>query len=103
MFLGAAASCSFPFKYNGYTYNACTTAGDSQGRYWCAINTSDKDGDMKGTGKWVWCNSRTSSSGGRKCKIPFKYKNSIYYACTTADHHSKWCYFEEKAGSWGIC
>ena len=113
MFLGveesttktAKSSCSFPFKYNGHTYNTCTTAGDSQGRYWCAINIKDKDKhkDMKGSGKWVWCDSRTSTTGTRKCKMPFKYKDLIYNTCTTTDHHSEWCYFEEKAGSWGLC
>ena len=55
----ATASCSFPFKWNGHTYNACTTAGvtNSEGRYWCAINTENSSEDMEGTGKWVWCNS----------------------------------------------
>ena len=80
----AKASCSFPFKWNGHTYNACTIAGDSQGRYWCAINTKDSSEDMEGTGKWVWCNSRTSTKGTRKCKLPFKYRGSIYYTCTSA-------------------
>ena len=87
--------------YADRIYKACTIAGDSEGRYWCAINS--KNVEMKGTGKWVWCNSKTSSTGAKKCKIPFKYKGSTYYACTTADHHSMWCHFEEKAGSWGIC
>ena len=104
MFLGfATAPCSFPFKYNGDTYNTCTTAGDSDGRYWCAINMGDSSEDMKGTGKWVWCASRTSKTGTRKCKIPFQYKDYTYYDCTTADHPTKWCYFEEKEGSWGDC
>merc|ERR1712080_501189 len=41
----------FPFKYKGDKYNSCTTAGDPDGRFWCAVNV--KPGrEMRNSGKW---------------------------------------------------
>merc|ERR1712080_750609 len=93
--LSGSRPCVFPFKYKGDKYNSCTTAGDPDGRFWCAVNV--KPGrEMRNSGKWAWCDSANSNTGSRECKIPFKYKGLKYYECTTADHPTSWCRFEEK-------
>merc|ERR1712080_229551 len=71
--LGGSRPCVFPFKYKGDKYNSCTTAGDPDGRFWCAVNV--KPGrEMRNSGKWAWCDSANSNTGSRECKIPFKIK-----------------------------
>ncbi|XP_039256683.2 72 kDa type IV collagenase-like [Styela clava] len=45
------AACTFPFKFEGYTYVDCTTVGRTDYKLWCAT-TDDYDKD----GMWGFCN-----------------------------------------------
>nr|XP_040566435.1 72 kDa type IV collagenase-like [Lepeophtheirus salmonis] len=48
----SGVSCTFPFKYNGKTYDACTTA-DNSGSPWCATSVNAQ-GEYQGYGN---CNT----------------------------------------------
>ncbi|XP_052442128.1 cation-independent mannose-6-phosphate receptor [Carassius gibelio] len=61
--------CVFPFKYNGESYNECTTAGMTDGRKWCAT-TSDYVKDQK----WGFCSSAPRG----------KRQSSILFSCDRA-------------------
>jgi len=50
----------------------------------------------------------TANAGSSQCKFPFKYKGSVYHACTFNDYHTLWCATETNdAGDfnheWGHC
>jgi len=45
--------CVFPFKFNGKTYNKCTTDESKDGQPWCAFRV-DKNGEAI-KGKWANC------------------------------------------------
>ncbi|XP_043390818.1 matrix metalloproteinase-9-like [Chelonia mydas] len=48
--------CTFPFKYKGKSYSACTRDGSTDKQLWCAT-TSDYDKD----GKWKFCTQKGES------------------------------------------
>jgi integrin beta 3 len=50
--------CVFPFTFLGDTYDACTAAGRSDGKMWCA-STKSYDDDRK----WGFC---PDQGGGRR-------------------------------------
>merc|ERR1712241_757194 len=36
--------CTFPFKYEGKSYNSCTEVGSENGKAWCALAVDARDG-----------------------------------------------------------
>merc|ERR1719186_2399647 len=105
--------CSFPFIFEGMTYNDCTTAKHSKS--WCSIETDDKK-EHKG-GAWGECpidkkkerTGRFVQQGSRPCVFPFEYKGYKYTSCTTARTNSgSWCAIHDQSmeggsGQWGWC
>ncbi|CAM5123236.1 unnamed protein product [Natator depressus] len=91
--------CTFPFKYKGKSYSACTRDGSTDKRLWCAT-TSDYDKD----GKWKLCTQKVSPA----CAFPFIYKGKSYSACTRDGTRSRlrWCATTtnyDKDGRWRYC
>ncbi|CAM2110259.1 unnamed protein product [Caretta caretta] len=72
--------CTFPFKYKGKSYLACTRDGSTDKRLWCAT-TSDYDKD----GKWKFCTQKDYDNG-EACVFPFTYKGKRFSACTKFDN-----------------
>eukprot|EP00418_Pyrodinium_bahamense_P046644 CAMPEP_0179200854 /NCGR_PEP_ID=MMETSP0796-20121207/99961_1 /TAXON_ID=73915 /ORGANISM="Pyrodinium bahamense, Strain pbaha01" /LENGTH=382 /DNA_ID=CAMNT_0020905411 /DNA_START=1 /DNA_END=1149 /DNA_ORIENTATION=- len=77
--------CKFPFKYNGRTYETCTSDGEM--RLWCATSTKS-DGYVD---KWDYCRCCDYTTSQGKCIFPFKYWYNTYYTCINANHDHVWC------------
>ena len=45
--------CIFPFRYNGKSYDSCTTDDDPDNEFWCAIEVK-ANGDIQ-RGEWGYC------------------------------------------------
>ena len=109
--------CVFPFKYEGVTYNECTTQDSDTA--WCSnrVNTrsgiaikgewSDCEPGCPGTGSGNSGSGNAGSTGGsqskgtqlcksengRDCVFPFKYKGTTYNQCTKKGSKNgvAWC------------
>jgi len=123
----------FPFKYNGVTYNSCTTDGNVLGVSWCSTEVDD-DGNTV-SGNWGDCPDTPSctspqttttttttttpppciTSGGPKpglpCVFPFTSGGQTYTSCTTNGNilGVAWCPTEVDGNGntvwnqWGDC
>ncbi|NXW43406.1 MMP9 protein, partial [Nyctiprogne leucopyga] len=100
--------CTFPFIFDGTSYDACTTDGRSDGYRWCATTASfDKDK------KYGFCPNRDTAviggnSQGDPCVFPFTFLGQSYSACTSQGRQDGklWCattsnYDTDK--KWGFC
>ena len=50
-------SCQFPFKYDGITYNQCTTDGNEENETlaWCSTKVDNSGNHVAGQGKYGFC------------------------------------------------
>ena len=62
--------CMFPFTFLGDTYEACTAAGRSDGKMWCA-STRSYDDDRK----WGFCPDQ-GGGGGQMARVETKMVDS---------------------------
>ncbi|XP_030060173.1 72 kDa type IV collagenase [Microcaecilia unicolor] len=100
--------CKFPFKFQGTSYNSCTTEGRTDGYRWCAT-TEDYDQDKK----YGFCPETAMStvggnSEGSPCVFPFTFLGNKYDSCTSAGRSDgkMWCassssYDDDR--KWGFC
>ncbi|KAH0619645.1 hypothetical protein JD844_000478 [Phrynosoma platyrhinos] len=100
--------CKFPFKFQGNTYDSCTTEGRTDGYRWCGT-TEDYDRDKK----FGFCPETAMStvggnSEGAPCVFPFIFLGNKYEACTSSGRQDgkMWCsttsnYDEDR--KWGFC
>ncbi|XP_062854809.1 zinc finger protein 335-like [Trichomycterus rosablanca] len=105
---GDDAECVFPFKFQGETYNSCTTEGRDDGYRWCAT-TSDFDKDKK----FGFCPNRDTAviggnAEGEPCQFPFTFLGKTYTSCTSEGRGDGklWCATTssyEKDKKWGFC
>lgn len=66
------SDCKFPFKYNGKSYDNCTTDGDNGNRPWCSL-TNEYIGVFK------YCYDFWASS--LKCTFPFTVNSKTFNSC----------------------
>ena len=57
--------CVFPFKYNGQTYDECTTAESENGKPWCALKV-DRRGEVV-PNQWGDCELYNCPYNNTKC------------------------------------
>ncbi|KAM3920026.1 72 kDa type IV collagenase [Leptodactylus fuscus] len=100
--------CKFPFKFQGKSYDSCTTEGRSDGYRWCAT-TEDYDQDKT----YGFCpETALSTVGGNAegypCVFPFTFLGNKYNSCTSAGRSDGklWCatsssYDDDR--KWGFC
>ncbi|KAF7244738.1 72 kDa type IV collagenase [Varanus komodoensis] len=100
--------CKFPFKFQGNTYDSCTTEGRQDGYRWCGT-TEDYDRDKK----FGFCPETAMStvggnSEGQPCVFPFTFLGNKYDSCTSSGRQDgkMWCsttsnYDEDR--KWGFC
>ncbi|XP_056382277.1 72 kDa type IV collagenase [Hyla sarda] len=100
--------CKFPFKFQGKSYDSCTTEGRTDGYRWCAT-TEDYDQDKS----YGFCpETALSTVGGNAegspCVFPFTFLGNKYNSCTSAGRSDGklWCassssYDDDR--KWGFC
>ncbi|XP_069495734.1 72 kDa type IV collagenase [Ambystoma mexicanum] len=100
--------CKFPFKFQGTSYDSCTTEGRTDGYRWCAT-TADYDTDKK----YGFCPETALStvggnSEGSPCVFPFTFLGNKYDQCTSSGRSDGklWCastsnYDDDR--KWGFC
>ncbi|XP_048371843.1 72 kDa type IV collagenase [Sphaerodactylus townsendi] len=100
--------CTFPFKFQSTSYDACTTEGRTDGYRWCGT-TEDYDRDKK----FGFCPETAMStvggnSEGEPCTFPFTFLGNTYDACTSSGRQDgkMWCsttsnYDDDR--KWGFC
>ncbi|XP_033929739.1 72 kDa type IV collagenase-like isoform X5 [Melopsittacus undulatus] len=100
--------CKFPFKFQGQSYDQCTTEGRTDGYQWCGT-TEDYDRDKK----YGFCPETAMStvggnSEGAPCVFPFIFLGNKYESCTSAGRNDGklWCastssYDDDR--KWGFC
>lgn len=100
--------CKFPFKFQGKSYDSCTTEGRSDGYRWCAT-TEDYDQDKS----YGFCpETALSTVGGNAegypCVFPFTFLGNKYNSCTSSGRSDGklWCatsssYDDDR--KWGFC
>uniref|UniRef100_A0A670J1S2 72 kDa type IV collagenase n=1 Tax=Podarcis muralis TaxID=64176 RepID=A0A670J1S2_PODMU len=105
---GDGQPCKFPFKFQGSTYDSCTTEGRTDGYRWCGT-TEDYDRDKK----FGFCPETAMStvggnSEGAPCVFPFIFLGNKYESCTSSGRQDgkMWCsstsnYDEDR--KWGFC
>ncbi|XP_068716966.1 seminal plasma protein HSP-1-like [Montipora capricornis] len=90
--------CAIPFEYRGRWYFSCTSTNHH--RDWCSLDRVYK-------GRWENCETtccQRKTTSKQCCAIPFKYRGTWYYSCTTANHHRAWCSLDPVyKGSWENC
>merc|ERR1712018_65208 len=103
--------CVFPFKYNGKTYNKCTSVESDVP--WCATQVG-RDGTVI-TGQWGDCGQACKKASGCKtidrvdCVFSFKYNGRTYNQCTSIESSVPWCATgvgrdnNVIKGEWGDC
>ncbi|KAG5278044.1 hypothetical protein AALO_G00094570, partial [Alosa alosa] len=87
--------CVFPFLFKDKEYRDCTTAGRTDGKFWCAT-TYNYNLDIN----WRYC--------GLPCRFPFHYNGYDYYSCTTNGRTDDklWCantYNYDQDKQWSLC
>ncbi|XP_040184680.1 72 kDa type IV collagenase [Rana temporaria] len=100
--------CKFPFKFQGNTYDSCTTEGRTDGYRWCAT-TEDYDKDTT----YGFCPETTLStvggnSDGSPCVFPFTFLGNNYNSCTSTGRSDGklWCATTSNYDNdrkWGFC
>lgn len=105
---GDGQPCKLPFKFQGNSYDSCTTEGRSDGYRWCAT-TDDYDKDKK----YGFCpETALSTVGGNgegaPCVFPFTFLGEKYQSCTNSGRSDGklWCsttksYDDDR--KWGFC
>uniref|UniRef100_A0A8C3L4V1 72 kDa type IV collagenase n=1 Tax=Chrysolophus pictus TaxID=9089 RepID=A0A8C3L4V1_CHRPC len=105
---GDGQPCKFPFKFQGQSYDQCTTEGRTDGYRWCGT-TEDYDRDKK----YGFCPETAMStvggnSEGAPCVFPFIFLGNKYDSCTSAGRNDGklWCastssYDDDR--KWGFC
>ncbi|CAH2324758.1 72 kDa type IV collagenase [Pelobates cultripes] len=105
---GEGKPCKFPFKFQGTSYDSCTTEGRTDGYRWCAT-TEDYDKDKT----YGFCPETALStvggnSEGSPCVFPFTFLGNKYNSCTTSGRSDGklWCatssnYDDDR--KWGFC
>ncbi|NXJ76389.1 MMP2 collagenase, partial [Trogon melanurus] len=105
---GDGQPCKFPFKFQGQSYDQCTTEGRTDGYRWCGT-TEDYDRDKK----YGFCPETAMStvggnSEGAPCVFPFIFLGNKYESCTSAGRNDGklWCastssYDDDR--KWGFC
>uniref|UniRef100_G1QKN0 72 kDa type IV collagenase n=1 Tax=Nomascus leucogenys TaxID=61853 RepID=G1QKN0_NOMLE len=100
--------CKFPFRFQGTSYDSCTTEGRTDGYRWCGT-TEDYDRDKK----YGFCPETAMStvggnSEGAPCVFPFTFLGNKYESCTSAGRSDgkMWCattanYDDDR--KWGFC
>ncbi|XP_063801353.1 72 kDa type IV collagenase [Pseudophryne corroboree] len=100
--------CKFPFKFQGSSYDSCTTEGRTDGYRWCAT-TDDYDQDKT----YGFCpETALSTVGGNAegspCVFPFTFLGNKYNSCTSSGRSDGklWCassssYDDDR--KWGFC
>merc|ERR1719210_1269858 len=110
--VGSDHQCVFPFKYNDYTYHACTNEGYHT--VWCATSVNSEgvmEDDQWGHCSWSpQCLKKDSpcitqgtkgDGAGKPCVFPFKYAAIEYQTCTWVGHTALWCATEvDSDGTW---
>ncbi|NXO20438.1 MMP2 collagenase, partial [Cisticola juncidis] len=105
---GDGQPCKFPFKFQGQSYDQCTTEGRTDGYRWCGT-TEDYDRDKK----YGFCPETAMStvggnSEGAPCVFPFIFLGNKYDSCTSAGRSDGklWCAstssFDDDR-KWGFC
>ncbi|XP_073515491.1 72 kDa type IV collagenase [Phyllobates terribilis] len=100
--------CKFPFKFQGNSYDSCTTEGRTDSYRWCAT-TEDYDQDKS----YGFCPETALStiggnSEGSPCVFPFTFLGNKYNSCTSSGRSDGklWCassssYDDDR--KWGFC
>eukprot|EP00079_Xenopus_tropicalis_P008939 XP_002932554.1 PREDICTED: matrix metalloproteinase-9 [Xenopus tropicalis] len=100
--------CTFPFIFDGVSYDGCTKDGRQDGYRWCGT-TANYDQDHK----YGFCPNRDISviggnSQGDPCVFPFTFLGKRYNSCTSEGRSDRklWCattssYDRDK--KWGFC
>uniref|UniRef100_A0A452SMY2 72 kDa type IV collagenase n=1 Tax=Ursus americanus TaxID=9643 RepID=A0A452SMY2_URSAM len=100
--------CKFPFRFQGTSYESCTTEGRTDGYRWCGT-TEDYDRDKK----YGFCPETAMStvggnSEGAPCVFPFTFLGNKHESCTSAGRSDgkMWCattanYDDDR--KWGFC
>ncbi|XP_075394097.1 72 kDa type IV collagenase [Tenrec ecaudatus] len=100
--------CKFPFRFQGTSYDSCTTEGRTDGYRWCST-TEDYDRDKK----YGFCPETVMStvggnSEGAPCVFPFTFLGKKHEGCTSAGRSDgkMWCsttssYDDDR--KWGFC
>ncbi|KAM4017895.1 72 kDa type IV collagenase [Anomaloglossus baeobatrachus] len=100
--------CKFPFKFQGNSYDSCTTEGRTDSYRWCAT-TEDYDQDKS----YGFCpETALSTIGGNAegspCVFPFTFLGNKYNSCTSSGRSDGklWCatsssYDDDR--KWGFC
>lgn len=85
--------CKFPFRFQGTSYDSCTTEGRTDGYRWCGT-TEDYDRDKK----YGFCPETAMStiggnSEGAPCVFPFTFLGNKHESCTSAGRSDGkvWC------------
>ena len=85
--------CTFPFKFDGINFNACTLTLSPTGIPWCSTKVDDDGTHIGGQGNWGECSSKCPIDKSCKCKFPFIVNGLTHNACTM--HGSQmgkpWC------------
>ncbi|CAK8685878.1 unnamed protein product [Clavelina lepadiformis] len=107
---GEGKRCTFPFIYNGISYNKCTTI-DNKGQLWCSL-TSDYD-RYQTWGECADCPGNQDMSctvGASRCHFPFTYDDVVYKTCTSRNNAESgwipWCSLTDDYPNdkrWGNC
>ncbi|XP_077144376.1 72 kDa type IV collagenase [Ranitomeya variabilis] len=100
--------CKFPFKFQGKSYDSCTTEGRTDSYRWCST-TEDYDQDKS----YGFCpETALSTIGGNAegspCVFPFTFLGNKYNSCTSSGRSDGklWCatsssYDDDR--KWGFC
>ncbi|KAE8607947.1 hypothetical protein XENTR_v10011337 [Xenopus tropicalis] len=100
--------CKFPFKFQGSTFDSCTTEGRTDGYRWCAT-TEDYDKDkLYGFCPETALSTVGGNSEGSPCVFPFTFLGNKYDSCTSSGRSDGklWCasssnYDDDR--KWGFC
>ncbi|XP_064632120.1 uncharacterized protein LOC135490691 isoform X2 [Lineus longissimus] len=101
---GEGKNCVFPFIYDGYEYDDCTTYGDDHSRPWCSTT-----GNFDNDGKKGFCKPKKEpvlTTGGEPCVFPFSYGGALYYECIPKTWSGAWCattYDYDNDDIWDYC
>ena len=84
--------CTFPFKFDGINFNACTLTLSPTGIPWCSTKVDDDGTHIGGQGNWGECSSKCPIDKSCKCKFPFIWNGLTHNACTMHSSPGEpWC------------
>lgn len=89
----APKKCSFPFKYQGITYNDCTDHGAPANQTWCMT-------DAAGSWNWCQCKEKRYTVSGKRCLCPASYNGwNMGSKGVAVSDGQEWC-FTKNNGAW---